>query len=443
MGFSFMYKEGGSHPNYNKEYTNHKEIVDATVPKLLVYPVAMHIGAPAEPIVEVGDTVKAGEMIAKEGGFVSAHVYSSVSGEVVAIEDRPSAGGGEVKSIIIKNDYKYTKADPIVEPGRSNEMSNEEITETVRKAGIVGMGGATFPTAVKLSPPPGKTIDTIILNGAECEPFSTSDHRVMIDFAKEIVKGIELVSKLYPKLANVYIGIEDNKMDAIKILKEETNHLDKVTVKTLKTMYPQGSEKNLIQNMTGREVPPGGLPADNHIILMNVSTCRAIYRACEFGEPLIERIVSVSGAPIKEPKNLKVKIGTPMDSLIEDCGGFTDYPGKILSGGPMMGKPITDLGTPVIKGMTAMTVLTKEEAHIGEREDCIMCAECLHVCPVSLQPILISEAFERGEIEKAKELGAMDCIECGNCSFVCPSNIPLLENIRGAKAAIKAMEEEG
>lgn len=442
MGFSFMYKEGGSHPNYNKEYTNHKEIVDATVPKLLVYPVAMHIGAPAEPIVEVGDTVKAGEMIAKEGGFVSAHVYSSVSGEVVAIEDRPSAGGGEVKSIIIKNDYKYTKADPIVEPGRSNEMSNEEITETVRKAGIVGMGGATFPTAVKLSPPPGKTIDTIILNGAECEPFSTSDHRVMIDFAKEIVRGIELVSKLYPKLANVYIGIEDNKMDAIKILKEETSHLDKVTVKTLKTMYPQGSEKNLIQNMTGREVPPGGLPADNHIILMNVSTCRAIYRACEFGEPLIERIVSVSGAPIKEPKNLKVKIGTPMDSLIEDCGGFTDYPGKILSGGPMMGKPITDLGTPVIKGMTAMTILTKEEAHIGEREDCIMCAECLHVCPVSLQPILISEAFERGEIEKAKELGAMDCIECGNCSFVCPSNIPLLENIRGAKAAIKAMEEE-
>lgn len=442
MGFSFMYKEGGSHPNYNKEYTNHKEIVDATVPKLLVYPVAMHIGAPAEPIVEVGDMVKAGQMIAEEGGFVSAHVYSSVSGEVVAIEDRPSAGGGDVKSIIIKNDYKYTKADPIVEPGRSNEMSNEEITETVRKAGIVGMGGATFPTAVKLSPPPGKTIDTIILNGAECEPFSTSDHRVMIDFAKEIVRGIELVSKLYPKLANVYIGIEDNKMDAIKILKEETSHLDKVTVKTLKTMYPQGSEKNLIQNMTGREVPPGGLPADNHIILMNVSTCRAIYRACEFGEPLIERIVSVSGAPIKEPKNLKVKIGTPMDSLIEDCGGFTDYPGKILSGGPMMGKPITDLGTPVIKGMTAMTILTKEEAHIGEREDCIMCAECLHVCPVSLQPILISEAFERGEIEKAKELGAMDCIECGNCSFVCPSNIPLLENIRGAKAAIKAMEEE-
>lgn len=437
-----MHKEGGSHPNDNKQYTDHKDIVDATVPKLLVFPVAMHIGAPAEPVVEVGDTVKVGQVLAEEGGFVSAHVHSSVSGEVVAIEDRPSAGGGEVKSIIVKNDYKYTKADPIVEPGRSMEMSNDEIIDTVRKAGIVGMGGATFPTTVKLAPGPEKKIDTIILNGAECEPFSTSDHRVMLEYAKEIVKGIEISSKLYPDLAKVYIGVEDNKKDAIEVLKQETSHLDKVVVKTLPSMYPQGSEKNLIQNLTGREVPPGGLPADDHIILMNVSTCRAIYRACELGEPLIERIVSVAGAPIKEPKNFKVKIGTPIDSLIEDCGGFTDYPGKILSGGPMMGKPITDLGTPVIKGMTAMTVLTKEEAHVGEREDCIMCAECLHVCPVSLQPILISEAFERGEIEKAKELGAMDCIECGNCSFICPSNIPLLDNIRGAKAAIQAMQEE-
>ncbi|HLQ75606.1 MAG TPA: electron transport complex subunit RsxC [Alloiococcus sp.] len=443
MAFSFMHKEKGSHPNDNKHYTNSKTIVDATVPKLLVFPVSMHIGAPAEPIVEVGERVKAGQMIAKEGGFVSAHVYSSVSGEVVAIEERPSAGGGSVNSIIIKNDYQYIEADPIVEPGHSSQMSNDEIIDTVRKAGIVGMGGATFPTAVKLAPPPGKTIDTIILNGAECEPFSTSDHRVMLDFTKEIVKGLELISKLYPQLKQVFIGIEDNKKDAIKALQEETSHLKHVTVQTLKSMYPQGSEKNLIQNLTGREVKPGTLPADNHIVLMNVSTCRAIYRACELGEPLIERIVSVAGAPVKEPKNFKVKIGTPMESLIEDCGGFVDYPGKILSGGPMMGKTVTDLGTPVIKGMTALSILTKQEAQINEREDCIMCAECLHVCPVSLQPILISEAFERGEYEKAKELGAMDCIECGNCSFVCPSNIPLLENIRGAKAAIKAMEQEG
>src|SRR5699024_4843126 len=325
MAFSFMHKEKGSHPNDNKHYTNSKTIVDATVPKLLVFPVSMHIGASAEPIVEVGERVKAGQMIAKEGGFVSAHVYSSVSGEVVAIEERPSAGGGSVNSIIIKNDYQYIEADPIVEPGHSSQMSNDEIIDTVRKAGIVGMGGATFPTAVKLAPPPGKTIDTIILNGAECEPFSTYDHRVMLDFTKEIVKGLELISKLYPQLKQVFIGIEDNKKDAIKALQEETSHLKHVTVQTLKSMYPQGSEKNLIQNLTGREVKPGTLPADNHIVLMNVSTCRAIYRACELGEPLIERIVSVAGAPVKEPKNFKVKIGTPMESLIEDCGGFVDY----------------------------------------------------------------------------------------------------------------------
>ena len=442
MAFSFMHKEKGSHPDGNKQYTEHKEIVDASVPKLMVYPIAMHIGAPAEPVVEVGDEVKAGQMIAEEGGFVSAHVYSGVSGEVVGIEDRPSDGGGTVKSIIIKNDYKYTQADPIIEPGRSHQLSNDEILDTVRKAGIVGMGGATFPTAVKLDPPEGTTIDTIILNGAECEPFSTSDHRVMLDYAQEVVKGLEIISRLYPGLTKTYIGVEDNKKDAIEVLKNETSHMNEVTVRTLPHMYPQGSEKNLIQNLTGREVKPDELPADKHIILLNVSTCRAIYRACELGEPLTERIISVAGAPLKEPKNLKVKIGTPMDSIIDDCGGFIDYPGKILSGGPMMGKVITDLGVPVPKGMTALTILTKEEAEVEEREDCIMCAECLNVCPVSLQPILISEAFERGEIDKAEKLGAMDCIECGNCSFICPSNIPLLDNIRGAKAAINAKKEE-
>lgn len=441
MRFSFMHKEQGSHPDDKKGYTEHKPIEEASVPKIMVFPVSMHIGAPAEPIVEIGDQVKVGQKIAEEGGFISAHVYSSVSGEVIGIEERPSAGGGAVNSIIIKNDYQYTKADPIIEPGRASELTNDEITDTVRKAGIVGMGGATFPTAVKLSPPPSSMIDTIILNGAECEPYSTSDHRVMLEYADEIAQGIELVERLYPQLANIYVGIEDNKMDAIKVMKEATAHIEKVTVQPLPSKYPQGSEKNLIQNLTGREVQPGTLPADNHIILMNVSTCRQIWRACELGEPLIERIVSVAGDPIKEPKNLKVKIGTPMDSLIEDCGGFTAVPGKVLSGGPMMGKACDDLGTPIIKGMTAVTVLTPQEAEVGERQDCIMCAECLHVCPVSLQPILISEAFERGDIDKAKELGAMDCIECGNCSFICPSKIPLLENIRGAKAAIKAAEE--
>ncbi|MCC5889949.1 MAG: electron transport complex subunit RsxC [Alkalibacterium sp.] len=441
MHFSFMGKQGGSHPEENKSRTSKLPIVDASVPKIMVFPVAMHIGAPAKPVVEIGDQVKAGQIIAEEGGFVSAHVYSSVSGEVIGLEKRPTVGG-EADSIIIKNDYQYTKADPIVEPGHSHEMSKDDILSTVRKAGIVGMGGATFPTAVKLSPPPGMTIDTLIINGAECEPYSTSDHRVMVEHADEIIDGINLSRKLFPQLKKIYIGIEDNKPDAIKKMKEAAAEFDDISVRPLKSMYPQGSEKTLIQNLAGREVPPGGLPAEVRCVVANTSTIRSVYRACEYGEPLIERIVSVSGTPVKEPKNLRVKIGTPMDSLIDDCGGFAEVPGKVFGGGPMMGKTVSDLGVPIIKGTTAVTVLTPEEAHIGEEQDCIMCAECIHVCPVSLQPILISEAFERGNIEKAKELGAMDCIECGNCSFICPSKIPLLENIRSAKAAIKQKEEK-
>lgn len=439
MQFSFMRKQGGSHPEENKHHTRKLPIVDASVPKILIFPVSMHIGAPSKPIVEVGEKVKAGQMIADAGGFISANIYSSVSGEVIAIEKRPSAKG-DVDSIIIKNDYQYTKAEPIVEPGKSEEMTDDDIIETVRKAGIVGMGGATFPTAVKLSPPPGMTIDTLIVNGAECEPYSTSDNRVMIEHADEIFKGIKVISKLFPKLKKVYIGIEDNKPEALKAMNKVAEAYPKVVVQPLKTMYPQGSEKGLIKNLTGREVPPGGLPAEVRCVVMNTSTIRACYRACEFGEPLIERIVSVSGTPIKEPKNLKVKIGTPMDSLIEDCGGFSEVPGKVLSGGPMMGKPVSDLGVAIIKGTTAITVLTQEEADEGEEKDCIMCSECLNVCPVSLQPILISDAFDRGNLQKAEELGAMDCIECGNCSFICPSKIPLLDNIRAAKAAIKEQE---
>lgn len=439
MQFSFMRKQGGSHPEENKDRTRKLPIVDATVPKVLIFPVSMHIGAPAKPIVEVGDKVKVGQMIAEAGGFISANIYSSVSGEVIAVEKRPSTGG-DIDSVIIKNDFEYTKDEPIVEPGRSMDMTDDEIIETVRKAGIVGMGGATFPTAVKLSPPPGMTIDTLIINGAECEPYSTSDNRVMIEYSDEIVSGINVIRKLFPKLKKVYIGIEDNKPNALKAMEEATKNYRDVIVQPLKTMYPQGSEKNLIQTMTGREVPPGGLPAEVRCVVMNTSTLRACYRACEYGEPLTERIVSVSGTPIKEPKNLLVKIGTPMDSLIEDCGGFSEVPGKVLSGGPMMGKPVSDLGISIIKGTTAITVLTPAEADEGEEKDCIMCSECLNVCPVSLQPILISDAFDRGNLQKAKELGAMDCIECGNCSFICPSKIPLLDNIRAAKAAIKEQE---
>lgn len=439
--FSFKGKHGGSHPDEKKERTNQLPIEEASVPRILVFPLSMHIGAPAEPVVEVGDKVKMGQLIAEAGGKVSANIHASVSGEVVAIEER-TTDKGAAECIVIQNDGEDTAEESFLEePGK--DLNRDEIIEAIQKAGIVGMGGATFPTAVKVDPPPEKTIDTMIINGAECEPYSTSDHRVMLEYTDEIIKGINISRKLFPDLKRIYIGIEDNKQDAIEKMKEATEEYEDIFVQPLKTMYPQGSEKQLIQRTTGREVPPGGLPADVRVMMMNTSTTRQIYHAAGIGEPVYKRVVSVSGGPVKEPKNLLVRIGTPAESLIEDCGGFTEIPGKILSGGPMMGKPLSDGSPPIIKGTTAITVLTQEEAHTGESSDCIMCSECLNVCPVSLQPILISDAYERGDIEKAKELGAMDCIECGNCSFICPSKIPLLDNIRAAKSAIQAQEEAG
>ncbi len=437
MRIFFMGKHGGSHPKENKERTENIAIETAKVPKELVFPVSMHIGKPAKPLVSEGDDVKIGTMLAEADGKISAPVHSSVSGKVTKIEKRMTQNG-MADCIVVENDGKDTFIDSIKE---QEDISDPKvILEKVVSAGIVGMGGAAFPTAVKLDPPPGSTIDTLIVNGAECEPYSTSDYRVMLEYTEEIIRGTDVVRKLFPKLRMIYIAIEDNKPDAILALKGAVKDYPDITVQTLRTMYPQGSEKNLIKNLTGREVRPGGLPAEVGTVVMNISTVRAVYRAVKLGEPLYQRVISVSGTPVKNPKNLLVRIGTPVESLLEECGGFTEEPAKILSGGPMMGKALADVGVPILKAMTAITVLNAKEAKIGEESDCIMCSECLNVCPVNLQPILISEAYKRGDVEKA--LGAMDCIECGNCSYICPSKIPLLENIREAKAAIKAQEQK-
>lgn len=439
MRLFFMGKHGGSHPEENKDRTRNVGITAAGVPKELVFPVSMHIGKPAKPVVEVGDEVKIGTLLAEADGKISAPVHSSVSGKVIKIEKRQTQSG-MADCIVIENDGKDTFIDSIKE---QEEISDPKvILEKVVSAGIVGMGGASFPTAVKLDPPPGSTIDTLIVNGAECEPYSTSDYRVMLEHTDEIIKGIDVVRKLLPKLKIVYIAVEDNKQEAIRTLSDAVKDFTDITVKTLRTMYPQGSEKNLIKNLTGREVRPGGLPSEVGTLVMNISTVRAVYRAVKLGEPLYQRVISVSGSPVKEPRNLLVRIGTPVESLLHDCGGFKEDPAKILSGGPMMGRALADVSVPIVKAMTAITVLNAKEAKTGEESDCIMCSECINVCPVNLQPILISEAFKRGDVDKAKALGAMDCIECGNCSYICPSKIPLLENIREAKAAIKAQQQK-
>ena len=439
MRIFFMGKHGGSHPRENKERTSHLPITVAKVPEELVFPVSMHIGAPAEPVVEVGQKVKIGTLLAKAGGFVSAPVHSSVSGEVTAIEKRPTLNGS-ADCIVVKNDGQDSFEESIRE--REETSDSKEILEIIRNAGIVGMGGAAFPTAVKLDPPKGSTIDTLIINGAECEPYSTSDHRVMVEEGEEIIKGINVARKLFPKLRQIFVAIEDNKPDAIEAMRKAATEYKDIEVRPLRTMYPRGSEKNLIRDLTGREVPPGGLPAGVRCVLMNVSTTRAVYRAVSLGEPLYQRVVSVSGTPVQDPKNLLVRVGTPVASLLEECGGFSESVYKLLSGGPMMGRALTDSSLPVIKAMTAITALTEKEARVGDESDCIMCSECINVCPVSLQPILISEAYNRGDLDAAKKLGAMDCIECGNCSYICPSRIPLLDNIRDAKAAIKAQQEK-
>ncbi|WP_035618594.1 electron transport complex subunit RsxC [Lacticigenium naphthae] len=439
MRFSFKGKQGGSHPDENKERTANLPIVEAEVPRILVFPTTMHIGAPANPVVEVGDKVKIGTVLAEAAGKISAAIHSSVSGEVVAIEKRQTVNG-LADCIVVQNNQKDEKDAPII--NFDQKLTKEFILDAVRKAGIVGMGGAAFPTSVKLDSPPGSTIDTLIINGAECESYSTSDHRVMIESSDEIIQGIQVLRHLFPHLKSIVIGIEDNKPEAIDALEIASSEYADISIHSLRTRYPEGSEKNLIQNITGREVPPGELPVAVHCVVLNTSTTLAIYRATTFGEPLYQRVVSVSGTPVVEPKNLLVRIGTPVEFLIEQCGGFNTLPGKLLSGGPMMGKTLADGSEPIIKGTTSITALTPEEAEVGDSSDCIMCSECVNVCPVSLQPILISDAFERGNIEKAKKLGAMDCIECGNCSYICPSKISLLENIRSAKALIKAEQNK-
>ncbi|MCZ0702232.1 electron transport complex protein RnfC [Natronobacillus azotifigens] len=431
-------KREGAQTEERKHRTEHRPIEEASVPSTLIYPLSMHIGAPATPLVEEGDKVKIGTLIAEKAGFVSANIYSSVSGEVIEISDMNTTNG-KGPCIAIKNDFQDEWDEPLFNEGE--ELDRERKLKIIEKAGIVGMGGATFPTSVKLSPPPEKKIDTLIINGAECEPYSTADHRLMVEYAKELIEGVRVLLEIV-SATNVYIAVESNGHESVEALKKAIGDSDYIQVKELPTIYPQGSEKNLIKNLTGREVPPGGLPADVHVMLMNVATTYAVYEAVRLGKPLTKRITTVSGEPIKDPKNLWVRIGTPIEELIKECDGFQSAPGKMIHGGPMMGKPITSGRVPVTKGTSVITFLEPEEVTTDERTACIRCSECLNVCPVSLQPILISNAYENGDIDQAEQLGAMDCIDCGNCSYICPSKIPILDNIRSAKIEIRSRKEK-
>jgi electron transport complex protein RnfC len=429
--------KGGIHPPDKKELSADKPIIEAKPPERVVIPLSQHIGAPCKPVVTVGQDVKKGEMIAEAGGFVSASVHSSVSGKVIAIGEFLNAMGRMVRSIVIENDGKEEWTTLKDNPDYMT-LSPDRIKEKIRDAGIVGMGGAAFPTVVKLLPPKEKPIDIVIINGSECEPYLTGDYRLMLEKPEEIIEGLKILMKALG-VSKGFVGIEDNKPNAIKTMKEAAQGQSNIEVCALQTKYPEGAEKMLIKAITGREVPPPpSLPMDVGVVVQNVGTTIAIYEAVRYGKPLIERVVTVTGEGINEPKNLKVNIGTLISHLIEECGGLKDEGLKIIAGGPMMGFAISSLYIPVTKGTSGIVVMTEGEiVHAGDFGPCIRCSRCIDICPMGLMPSMLSVYSEKGFYEGAKEYNLFDCFECGSCAFVCPSKRPIVQLIRLAKSMVK------
>ena len=427
--------KGGIHPPDNKHWTSHKAIEDCPLPDELVVPLSQHIGAPSVACVEVGQHVAKGQEIGSAKGFVSVPVHASTSGEVVAIENRPHPFGKPLPAVVIKPDGEDSWSSNLqfTDPG---SLTSDELIEKVRQAGVVGMGGAAFPAHVKMSPPPEKPIHTLLFNGVECEPYLTSDHRMMLEESERVLQGVALLQYVYGA-ERVVIGIEANKPDAIALLKEQCADAP-VEILPLQVKYPQGAEKQLIAAATGREVPSGGLPMDVGVAVHNVSTAAAVTDAVMLGRPLIERVCTVTGPAIKEPKNLRIRIGMPLSHLIEVCGGLVEEPGKIILGGPMMGFTQVGFDVPVIRGSSGLLLLREEDIANSPEGPCIRCARCVQACPMHLMPTTIAAYARRDLVEETEEYCAMDCIECGSCSYVCPACIPLVQSIRHGKAAVLA-----
>ncbi|MCL4491153.1 MAG: electron transport complex subunit RsxC [Nitrospirae bacterium] len=428
--------KGGIHPPDRKELSKDKTISPAKPPKKVVIPLVQHIGAPCKLSVSIGQEVKKGEVVGAPEGFVSAPVHSSVSGKVVAIGEFPLPIGRMVTSVVIENDGKEEWTSLKDTPDYL-KLSPDELKGRVKDAGIVGMGGAAFPTHVKLSPPKEKPVDVVIINGAECEPYLTADYRLMMERPKDIVEGLKSLMKIL-NVNKGFIGIEDNKPDAIEAMRQAAAGEPDIKVCALEVKYPQGAEKMLIKAAVGREVPARGLPMDAGVVVQNIGTAIAVYEAARYGKPLIERVVTVTGEGIREPKNLLVKIGTLVSDLIEECGGFKANVAKVISGGPMMGFAMFSLDVPVTKGTSGILVLPEEGvAHAEDFGPCIRCGRCINICPMGLMPSMLSVLSERGLYEEAKEYGLFDCFECGSCTYMCPSNRPIVQLVRLAKSQTK------
>lgn len=430
----------GIHPDDNKEFTSKVPIKTIEPGEKMYFPLNQHLGAPLSPLVSVGEEVKMGQKIASSDAFVSAPLHSSVSGKVTDIGLYPHHSGLKVPTIVIENDGKDTKAEPI-NTKSLDELSAKEIISLVREAGIVGMGGAGFPTYVKLSPAPDKKIEYVIVNGAECEPYLTSDHRVMLEETEDVLFGLKAVMKIF-SLEKGYIGVEENKPDAIKALKESAKEYPGEEILTLKKKYPQGAEKQLIYAITKRQVPSGALPADIGCVVLNIDTVTAIARAIKEGMPLIRRIVTISGGAVKNPANYRVRIGTSFDDLIKESGGFSEEPKKIIYGGPMMGIAGVSTSVPVVKGTSAFLAFTEKETNIPPESNCLRCGKCVSACPMNLLPAELSVYSLTDDKEKIMSYNALDCLECGSCAYVCPAKRHLVQAIRVGKDKARAYLQE-
>ena len=425
---------GGIHPYDGKDLSKDKPIVDILPKGDLVYPLSQHIGAPAVPIVKKGDYVLAGQKIAEAGGFVSAPVYATVSGTVKAIEPHRVVTGDNVMSIVIENDEKYDEVTYSALES-ADGLTKEEIIEKIKEAGIVGMGGAGFPTYVKLSPKEPDKIDYVIANCAECEPYLTSDYRRMIEEPHKLVEGLKIILRLFDNAMGI-LAVEDNKQDCIKILKDLTKDEKRILVKELKTKYPQGSERHLIYAATKRAINSSQLPSDAGCVVNNVDTIVAIYHAVIEGKPLMQRIVTITGDAINNPQNYRVRIGTNYHELIEAAGGFKVEPEKIVSGGPMMGFGLFDLDVPTTKTASALLCMSKDEVSACEPSACINCGMCAEVCPGRVVPKLLAEYADRGNEEAFVKCNGMECCECGCCSFVCPAKRNLKQSIKSMRKTV-------
>ena len=433
------FRIGGVHPPENKLSASEK-IQTLPVPEQVTIPLSQHIGAPATPVVQKGDTVKAGQLIAQANGFVSANIHSSVSGTVVAIDNITDAAGLPKPAITIRTegDEWMPEIDRSGKVEHNITLSKEEIVKAIAAAGIVGMGGATFPTQVKLTPPPGNKAEFLIINGVEFEPYLTADHRVMLEKAEEIIIGVQILMKAID-VKQAIIGIENNKQDAIAHLQQTASKVLGIEICPLKVKYPQGGEKQLIQATTGRAVPSGALPIAVGAVVQNIGTALAVYEAVMKHKPLMERIVTVTGKSVKHPGNYLCRIGTPVSKLIEAAGGIPEDTGKIIGGGPMMGRTMVNVDSPIMKGTSGILLLSRKEALREPVRNCIRCGKCVSACPMGLEPYLLAKLSMFNLLERMEEEKIMDCIECGSCSFTCPSARPLLDYIRIGKSRTGAM----